>query len=303
VSVRSSVDPLGKRRIRYKDAGQIMRAVLDRANAIRPPLGARDRAVLDVVLVLTVSYSKTTDSTTLQRVAEAAYATEKVHGRDRERVSKSLDRLDAHRLITVTRTGYGRGARLIVSIHESLIPPESAALSDSEIPPESAALSDDAIPPRGGTNTPPRGARKSRAERGAPRSYLEGSEMRARAHAREGARAPAREEPPLEDQKPKVKSTNPADDTRPPCPGCLRDLPPEGVHRVGSCPYPEHAGVTLPAPRAPSPKKKPGLRLVKNEPVAIGDVTTDVAARQRRAATKAKPNTGADHTDHGDEPW
>jgi hypothetical protein len=112
----SAVDFTGGFRVPYKTAGAVFRDVLGRANALRPPLGARERSVLDAVLELTTSYSKLVDSTTARRIAEIAYGVDEVDGRDRERVREILNRLDARGLIQITPCGRGRSARIIVSV-------------------------------------------------------------------------------------------------------------------------------------------------------------------------------------------
>src|SRR6516225_6083727 len=93
-----------------------MRDVLRRANLQEPPLGARERAVLDAVLTQTASYSKVTDSTTYRELARLAYGRDEVHGRERDRVNAAVKKLAKLGIIDATTSGRGRYARLTVSI-------------------------------------------------------------------------------------------------------------------------------------------------------------------------------------------
>lgn len=105
-----------RRRIAYADAGVIMRDTLERAH--RLGLGSLQLRVLNAVLAATVSYSKDTDATTTRNLAAFALGIdlEDVRGFQRDRVADALNKLEAHGLVTVTRTGKGRGSRLIVSV-------------------------------------------------------------------------------------------------------------------------------------------------------------------------------------------
>jgi hypothetical protein len=138
------VDIAGKFRVSYKVAGQAYRDTIRRANAIRPPLGARVRAVLDAVLVLTTSYSKLVDSTTTRQIAEIAYSRDEVDGRDRERVRALLNQLAALDLIQITPTGRGRSARVVVSVKSTTPPTERGVYGAAE----------SQTPPAAGKNTP-----------------------------------------------------------------------------------------------------------------------------------------------------
>lgn len=108
----------------YPVAGAAMRDVLRRANRARPPLGARERAVLEAVLMLTASYSKLVDTTTTREIAAVAYgmSPEEISGHHRKRTREILDRLATRGLIEMTPHGRGRSARVVVSILNEMTP-------------------------------------------------------------------------------------------------------------------------------------------------------------------------------------
>jgi hypothetical protein len=155
----SATDGLAKHRVKYRVAGLAMRETLARANALKPRLGVRDRAVLEAVLVVTVSYSKLCDSTTARELACIAYGVpaSEIDGRDRERVRESLNKLSALGLVDVTPTGKGRGARVVVSVHAPRETP-LAVVGDYEVDEEETPPAVGKNTPHGATETPPASA-------------------------------------------------------------------------------------------------------------------------------------------------
>src|SRR5215831_12004373 len=99
-------DRRGRDRIDYAEAGAVMRNTIERAG--RAALGSRDYAVLSAVLGLTAGYSKLSDDTTTSQVAQLAYGRSDLHGRDRERVRESLNKLKRLELIELRPSGGGR---------------------------------------------------------------------------------------------------------------------------------------------------------------------------------------------------
>jgi hypothetical protein len=128
------LDGLSRHRVKYAEAGAAMRDVLRRANLAHPPLGARERAVLDAVLALTVSYSKLHDVTTTREIAAAAYGLDPaaVHGHQRKRTREILDRLANRGLLEMTPCGRGRSARMVVSVANDKTPPAGDFLDEVE---------------------------------------------------------------------------------------------------------------------------------------------------------------------------
>ena len=108
------LDGLAHHRVAYRDAGSAMRQAVARATVA--DLGPLARSVLDAVLVLTVSYSKLTDTTTYRQIAELAYGREELHGRERERASVALRSLAELGILEVTPSGRGRYARVVVTV-------------------------------------------------------------------------------------------------------------------------------------------------------------------------------------------
>jgi hypothetical protein len=158
-AVKSAPDAIAKHRVKYRVAGQAMRETLARANALQPRLGVRDRAVLEAVLVVTVSYSKLCDFTTARELACIAYGVpaSEIDGRDRERVRESLNKLRALGLIDITPTGKGRGARVVVSVRAPRETP-LAVVGDYEVDEEETPPAVGKNAPHGATETPPASA-------------------------------------------------------------------------------------------------------------------------------------------------
>ena len=133
--MKLSVDSFTLHRVRYQDAGAAMRSIIARAAASRPHLGQLEWRVLAAVLDRTVSYSKLCDSTTMRELAQLAQGTDEVHGHDRRHVRDALHRLATREIgLSITPTGRGRYARVVVSIDHPMDP--LAALNEpSESPP------------------------------------------------------------------------------------------------------------------------------------------------------------------------
>lgn len=139
-------------RVPYAQAGEAMREMIARANRANPQLGARQRAVLDAVLVLTASYSKLQDTTTAREVAELAYGRAAVDGRDRERAREALNQLAQRGFIELTQISRGRHSRLIIAI-----PPASTGDGSDTTPTGVGGVggaSTSSTPPVIGSNTP-----------------------------------------------------------------------------------------------------------------------------------------------------
>jgi hypothetical protein len=141
----TTVDVVGKFRVKYKVAGAAYRDVMRRANSSRPPLGARERAVLAAVLDRTISYSKLVDTTT-RELAAIAYGVgaDEIHGHQRKRTRELLDGLAKRGLCQITPCGTGHSARLIVSVSAETPPTRGVIDSDGEI----------SMTPAGGVNDP-----------------------------------------------------------------------------------------------------------------------------------------------------
>jgi hypothetical protein len=121
--MRLSVDEFTSHRVRYKDAGAAMRSIIARAAASRPHLGQLEWRALAAVLDRTVSYSKLCDSTTMRELAQLAQGTDEVHGHDRRHVRDALHRLaDRDIGLSITPTGRGRYARVVISIDHPMDP-------------------------------------------------------------------------------------------------------------------------------------------------------------------------------------
>lgn len=95
----------------YAVAGEAMRAAVERANQVRPPLKAGARAVLDAVLVMTTSYSKVSDDVRVDELAAAA-------GQHERTTRRHLAALAAARVI-VWQPRRGARSRSLVAIAET----------------------------------------------------------------------------------------------------------------------------------------------------------------------------------------
>jgi len=111
---------VGDGRVPYRVAAEAHRDVIRRANAMRPRIGGRRRAVLEAVLVQTVSYSKLEDWTSVRQLARIVFAGIEPDGRDRGWVSDELLALHTAGLIAVEANGKrGCAARVKVSVRDT----------------------------------------------------------------------------------------------------------------------------------------------------------------------------------------
>ena len=152
-----------------------MRATHQRA--ARLDLGERDWRVLTAVFMLTASWTKLEDTTTVVQIAAVAYGLddEQPLGWQRDRVGETLRKLAAARVIGYRSVGRGPGARCVVSLES---PPADACLPPAESPPATGCLSDERHPVVARNDTLP-----SRERHPAGVAHREVTEKAEQAHA------------------------------------------------------------------------------------------------------------------------